>query len=195
MKNSVLVLVASVLWSSVTMSQPAKAYRLSTWQVLNLPAEELRRLETEGPKPAHIPARIDIRTIPPASQFAMISISGHPLCVAMTTKLRASTARFNVHDFAVLRQLGLVQRIEGLHRHRLTDDGKAYAHQVAIQIAQEMGVHEIWSSGSNNYFRTTHCTCGWSTRLYSRRFDAGTDHSERIARHLSEAAQATRPPG
>lgn len=180
------------------MSVSAKAYQFTptTWEVLNLPAEKLRAIETQGRTPRHIPRSIDIRTIPPAAQAALISISGHPLCITMTRKLRASTMRFNGHDFDILRRLGLAQRGEGDRWHRLTDDGKAYAHQVAAQIATEMGLHEIWTgTGASRYFRSVHCTCGWSTRLYSERFDAGQDHHHRIARHLAEAAKATRPPG
>lgn len=82
------------LWSSVTMSQPAKAYRLSTWEVLHLPAEELRRLEIEGRKPKPIVPTIDLSTITADSQLALISISGHPICSpnASTSKGTSSTS-------------------------------------------------------------------------------------------------------
>lgn len=193
--STVVFFVAFTLWSSV-MPQSAKAYQPTTWEFLNLPIDKLRAIETEGRKPKHIPRQIDIRTIPPASQAALISISDHELCQVMTTKLKASTVRFNVHDFAVLRDLRLVERAEGNRWHVLMPDGKAYAHQVAQQIANEMGLHVIWTAaGASRYFRTVHCTCGWSTRLYSERFDANADHRHRIARHLAEAAGATRPLG
>lgn len=189
--------VAFIMWSSV-MSQSANAYRFTPteWEFQHLSPEKVRQIETSGRPPKHIPRTIDIRTIPPAAQAAFISLSPHPLCQTMTQVLRSSSVRFNVHDFAVLRQLGLVERGEGNRWHRLTEDGKAYAHQVAQQIATEMGLHKIWTaSGGSKFYRTVHCTCGWTTRLYSERFDAGKDHQHRIARHLAEAAGATRPVG
>lgn len=181
------------LWSSVTMSQPAKAYRISTWELLHLPAEELRRLEREGRKPKPIVPTIDISKITAASQLALISISGHPICDVMTRQMRSSTARFNVHDFAVLRDLDLAQRAHRGGWHRLTDAGKHYAPIVAQRIAIEAGIHAIYSTGRNIHYRTTHCTCGWSTRLYSTRFSAGTDHEHRVIRHLAQVADAMRP--
>jgi hypothetical protein len=110
------------------MSQPAKDYQPSTWQVLNLPIEELRRLETEGPKPKPFIRTIDTAKLTADSQLALISICGHPICRVMTETMR-----------------------------------------------------------------TTHCTCGWRTRLYSRKFGAGTDHAYRVQRHLAQAADAIRP--
>lgn len=173
------------------MNQPA--HRLTTWQVLNLPAEELRRLEREGPKPKHIPATIDLTKITADSQLALISISGHPACRVMTEKMRQSTLRFNVYDFAILRDLGLAERAPGARWHNLTPDGRHYAPIVAQRIAIEAGIHAIYSSGSNIHYRTTHCVCGWSTRLYSRRFNESVNHEDRVSRHLAEAADAIRP--
>ena len=175
------------------MSQPLKAYRLSTWEVLHLPAEELRRLEIEGRKPKPIVPAIDLSTITADSQLALISISGHPICRVMTEKMRQSTLRFNVHDFAVLRDLRLAERAHRGGWHVLTETGKHYAPIVAQRIAIETGIHTIYSSGRNIHYRTSHCTCGWSTRLYTDRFGAGTDHEHRVARHLAQAADAMRP--
>lgn len=180
------------------MSQSANAYQFTPteWEFLNLPAEKLRAIETHGRPPKHIPRSIDIRTIPTASQAALISISSHDLCVTMTRRLKASTVRFNVHDFAVLRDLGLVERAEGNRWHVLTLDGKAYAHQVAQQIANEIGLHVTWTGGgASRFYRTTYCTCGWTTRLYSQRYDAGHEYRDRVARHLAEASGATRRVG
>jgi hypothetical protein len=175
------------------MSQPARAYRLSTWQVLNLPAEELQRLEREGPKPKHIPAPVDLTKITADSKLALISISGHPICQVMTKRMRQSTLRFNVHDFAILRDLGLAERAHRGGWHVLTDDGRHYAPIVARDIAIEAGIHAIYSTGHNINYRTTHCVCGWSTRLYSRKFNESVNHEGRVARHLAEAADAMRP--
>lgn len=191
-KVTSVLFVASVVWSSV-MSQPAKAYRLSTWQVLNLPAEELHRLEAEGPRPAHIPATIDVSKLTADSQLALISISGHPACQVMTKRMRQSTLRFNVYDFAVLQDLRLAERAPGARWHTLTPDGRHYAPIVAQRIAIETGIHAIYCTGSNINYRTSHCTCGWSTRLYSRKFNESVNHEARIARHLAEAADAIRP--
>lgn len=196
-RRIVTVFVAFIMWSSV-MSQSANAHRFTPteWEFRHLSPEKVRQIETSGRPPKHIPRTIDIRTIPPAAQAAFISLSLHPLCQTMTQVLRSSSVRFNVHDFAVLRQIGLVERAEGNRWHRLTEDGKAYAHQVAQQIATEMGLHKIWTaSGGAKFYRTVHCTCGWTTRLYSERFDAGKDHQHRIARHLAEASGAIGRPG
>lgn len=178
------------------MSQSASAHRFTptTWEVLNLPVDKLHAIETEGRKPAHVPAKeIDLTKITSDSKLALISISGHPICRVMTEKMRQSTLRFNLYDFAMLRDLGLAERAPGARWHNLTDDGRYYAPIVARQIAIETGIHAIYSSGTNIHYRTTHCTCGWSTRLYSRKFSESVNHEGRVARHLAEVADAMRP--
>jgi hypothetical protein len=172
------------------MSEPAKSvYEPNSWQLLHLPAETLSRLRREGPKQKPDTAGIDTAALPAASQLALISISGHPLCRIVTARMRASTIRFNASDFDCLRALHLAERGEGDRWHRLTDAGKACAIGTARRIALELGLHETWATGSIHH-HTVHCTCGWSTRLYSRKTSAYGDHAERVTRHLAEAAKA-----
>lgn len=177
------------------MSQSANAksvYQPNSWEMMHLSAAELQRRRLEGPPRQHVPAEIDFASIPAASQLALISISGHGGCRAVTEEMRKSTARFNVHDFDILRDLNLATRERGKPWHSLTNDGRHYAPIVARKIAQEIGLHATWAVGGLHY-HTVYCTCSWSTRLYSSKRDAMHDHSDRIARHLAEAAQATRP--
>lgn len=192
-KSLPVLFVASTLWSNSVMSHPARNHTPTQWQLTHLPAEEIRRIETEGQKPKHVPANIDLKKITADSKLALISISGHAVCRIMTEKMRQSTLRFNVYDFAILRELRLAERGEGARWHTLTPDGKYYAPAVARQIAIETGTHAIYHSSTSLFNATSCCTCGWSTRLYSGKFSAARDHNARVARHLAEAADASRP--
>lgn len=146
-------------------------------------------------KPAAVAVTIPIDQIPASAQFALVSISSHPVAKAVTAKLRHSTIRYNITDFDYLRHVGLAERGEGQRWHVLTDEGRYYARAVATSIARTLGMHEVWYAGESYGHRSAHCTCGWSSRLYSPKDSAARDFNGRVLEHLAQVAASQRPPG
>ncbi len=181
------------------MSYPA--IKISISRLARVSPTQLRTMDAAAmglPAPVE-PARpatrhIEIDDLPNAAQAALISISFDPVCKAVTARLKSSTVRYGAQDFRLLRELGLAEIEPDMIYHCLTSDGKDYACLVARRIAKTLGLHAIWHVGEERYGHSTcHCTCGWSTRLYSGRAQASRDHNHRIARHLAEASGAVRP--
>jgi hypothetical protein len=110
------------------------------------------------------------------------------VALKVTAKLRQSTMRINGMDFETLRGLGLAVRMHGARWHKLTDQGQDYARGCALRIAKELGLHEIWETGSFDG-RTAHCTCGFSTTLRSSKGVYRQGYQQRIEQHLAEAAK------
>lgn len=197
-----LCLFCSVMWSCVMSNYPA--IKISISQLANMSDAQRRAMDRAAmglpPEPAPAkparpaPRHIEIDDIPNAAQAALVSISFDPISKAVTARLKKSSVVFGRQEFTLLRELGLAARKTDTIYHRLTDDGKGYAVLIAKRIAQELGLHEIWHEGAERYGHSTaHCTCGYSTRLYSGRAGAARDHNHRIARHLAEASGAARP--
>ena len=69
---------------------------------MGLPAEAI---PAKPVRPA--PRHIEIDDIPNAAQAALVSISFHPICRAVSEKLKQSTVRFGRAEFTLLRELGL----------------------------------------------------------------------------------------
>jgi len=173
------------------------AIRISVSKLARMSDAQIRAMDAAAmglPAPAKPikPAsrHIEIEDLPNAAQAALVSISYHPICRAVSEKLKQSTVRFGRTEFTLLRELGLAERKEDSIYHRLTDDGRGYAVLVGQRIAKEIGLHVTWTESISYKYEITHCTCGVSFRLYSGKLSSARAVNERIQRHLAEAAGA-----
>jgi hypothetical protein len=162
--------------------QPISITRLS-----RMSAQQVRQyLDGEAP---HGPR--DERPLPEFSaseQFAIVSKGRTALCRKVASLLWKSTVnRPQAKDFRLLEDLGLLIQ-PAPFKHEASERGLRVAHNTALQIAKDLGLHEIVQIRRTYHFVSVICTCGHAAMASQIERDAAFRAERKHLQHLHDIA-------
>jgi hypothetical protein len=141
-------------------------------------------LSPQGPR--------DERPLPDFSateQFALVSKGRSALCRKVTSLLWKSTVnRPQAKDFRLLEEFGLLTQ-PAPFKHEPTDRGLRVAHNTALRIARELGLHEFAGRTVTAETIAITCTCGHRSSSPQYHHDADFRSRQKFLQHLSDVAQ------